>query len=65
MSWCYYEAEESKDEDRRHFKAANKDSSPSSDIVNKKPFWIFYYSLLALESKSMAIGCYLASLDYF
>jgi len=51
MSWRNHEAEESEDEYRRNFKATNKDGSPGPSIINKKPFWVFYWTASALESK--------------
>jgi hypothetical protein len=49
VSRCHYEAEKSKDEYRRDFKAANEDGSPGPGIVNEQPFWVFYYTVLAIE----------------
>lgn len=47
MSWRHHEAEESKDEYRRNFKATNKKGSPGSGIVDEEPFRVFYYTALA------------------
>ena len=63
MGWRHYEAEESKDEYRRNFKATNKDGSPGSGIVDEKPFWVFYYTTLTWI-KLIEIEGYLASWDY-
>jgi hypothetical protein len=50
MSWRHYEAEESKNEYRCNFKAANEHGSTSSGIVNEKSFWVFHCTALAVES---------------